>query len=113
MRRKSLALGLLALLTCCRGAGEVRFEDSQCFIDGAAATLAQVEKRQAEVAHHVSERQPLIILVTVVVVVLASSSYIERLLLLLSVRRAGAASLAERFRQAMARYRKNRCAIFQ
>lgn len=96
----------LALLSCCRAKAEVRFEDGKCFVDGAVATLAQVEKRQAEVTSLIASHQPLVVLVTVVIVVLASTSYIERLLLLLSLRRTEAPSLTEKFRQTMERYRE-------
>ena len=97
---------VLPLLSCCRAKAEVRFEDGKCFVDGAVATLAQVEKRQAEVTSLIAAHQPLVVLVTVVIVVLASTSYIERLLLLLSLRRTEAPSLTEKFRQTMERYRE-------
>jgi hypothetical protein len=103
-RRLLLALVLVSTAGCARAA-HVEFVDGQCLIDGEAASLAQVEVRQARITERVLARQPWFVVVTILVVVLAGASHIEKIALLFSTRRQEAHSLGDRLRNALDRYR--------
>ena len=90
---------------CGGGPGRVEFVNGQCLIDGAAATLPQVETRQAQMSERILARQPLFAVITVLVLVLAGMSHIEKLILLFSTRKSGAQGLGERLKLALERYR--------
>jgi len=96
-----LLAALLAAGGCGNGPGRVEFVNGQCLVDGAPATLPQVETRQAQVSEHILSRQPLLALVTVMVLVLAGMSHIEKLILLFSTRKSGAQGLGERLKLAL------------
>ncbi len=83
----------------------VEFSDGQCLIDGEAATLHEVEARQARITERVLARQPWFVVVTILVVVLAGASHIEKIALLFSTRHKEAHSLGDRLRNALDRYR--------
>lgn len=95
----------LALLAGCGGPGRVEFVSGQCLIDGQAASLKEVEARQAAVSRRILDRAPLSVILTVLVVVLAGASHMEKLLWLFSARRRGGKKFSERLQSALERYR--------
>jgi hypothetical protein len=101
------ALGLLGVLflVACEHPGRVEYAGGQCIIDGQAATLVEVESRQAKISERIVARQPISVAVTILIVLLAGASHIEKLILLFSTRRKEAHSLGDRIRNALDRYR--------
>jgi hypothetical protein len=102
--RGALILGSLGLAGC-TGAGQVKYVDGQCWIDGVSANITQVEARQADLTQHMLARQPILTAIAVAAVALAGAGYIQRLLTILAARRAPAQNLGERLRLRMERYR--------
>jgi hypothetical protein len=102
---RALVLAALACAAGCGGPGRIEYVSGQCLIDGAPATLAEVETRQAQVGERILSRQPWFAVVTVLVLVLAGMSHIEKLILLFSTRKSGAQGLGERLKLALERYR--------
>src|SRR5262249_52887743 len=87
------------------GPGRVEFTGGQCVIDGAPATLDQVEARQARLSERIVARQPISVVGTVLVVGLAGFSHIEKPFLLFNSRKTPAHCLGARLRLALDRYR--------
>ena len=106
---RPLAVGLgtfsLLLMQACGGASAVQYVDGNCLIGGTAATIAQVEARQALVTQHILSRQPILTAIAVAAVAIASASYLQRLLVMLAARRASDTNFAERVRARMERHR--------
>jgi len=100
-----LGVLFLSALAGCEHPGRVEYAGGQCIIDGKAATLVEVESRQAKISERIVARQPLSVAVTILVVLLAGASHIEKLILLFSTRRKEAHSLGDRIRNALDRYR--------
>lgn len=105
-----LVLQALAAIAC-SGPGTVQFDRERCYVDGRAATLTQVEEREALVQHRIAVRQPWLVVITVVVVSLAGIGYIEKLVLLLSASR-DTKGMGERMRAVAERYRAHRVRYF-
>jgi hypothetical protein len=101
------ALAILSVLICCscEHPGHVEYTGGQCMIDGAPATLSEVEARQAKISERVVARQPLSVAVTILIVLLAGASHVEKLILLFTTRRKEAHGLGDRIRNALDRYR--------
>ena len=93
------------LATGCHGPAHVEFTSGQCMIDGRAATLSEVEARQARISERILARQPLFVVITVLIVALAGFSHVEKLVLLFVTRKTQAHGLAERLRLGLERYR--------
>jgi hypothetical protein len=99
-------LPLLAIAAAaCTPKNPVEYVDGQCLIGGVAATLAQVEARQAEVTQHILSRQPVLTAIAITAVVVAGSGYLRRILTMLAARRAPSQSFADRLRARLERYR--------
>jgi hypothetical protein len=101
-----LAGVLMAITSACGGAGEVRFNQGGCTIDGQAADLPRVEAREAAVQHRIARLQPWLVAITVTIVALAGIGYVERLIMLFSARRQ-ARGMGERLQAVVDRYRSH------
>jgi hypothetical protein len=109
MIRRAFVVALL-LLGACGGPGHVQYDNERCLVDGHAATLGEVEARQAAVAARIQARQPWFAIVTIVVVVVAGLSNLEKALVLLRARKKeGEAdrNLSDRIRDALERHRES------
>ncbi len=106
-RCASFAIGVVGAVLAggCTTALKVQFEAGRCLMDGAAATLGEVETRQAELTQHVLGRQPVLTGIAVAAVALASIGYLQRLWTVLALRRVEDQTFADRVRSRMARYR--------
>ena len=114
--RTLLAAGLLVatvLLAACGGPGRVQYDNGRCLIDGHAATLGEVEVRQAAVAARIQSRQPWFAVVTIVFVLVAGASNAEKAMVLLRARKTGGGRpLSERLRDALDRHRQSPMRFF-
>jgi hypothetical protein len=104
-RRLYQWLPLLAIAAACTPKNPVEYVDGQCLIGGVAATLAQVEARQAEVTQHILSRQPVLTAIAITAVVVAGGGYLQRILTMLAARRVPSQSFADRLRARLDRYR--------
>jgi len=105
--RTLLAAGLLMAITSgCSGAGDIRFSQDGCTIDGRPADLPRVEAREAAVQHRIASLQPWLVAITVAIVSLAGIGYVERLVMLFSARR-DARGMGQRLQMLVDRYRSH------
>jgi hypothetical protein len=103
------ALLMLLLVAACGGPGHVQYDNDRCLIDGQAATLAEVEARQATVAARIQSRQPWFAIVTIIIVLVAGASNAEKALVLFRARKHDGERrpLGERIRDALDRQRQS------
>jgi hypothetical protein len=107
MLKRAIVAAVL-LLGACGGPGRVQYDNERCLIDGHAATIGEVETRQAAVAARIQSRQPWFAIVTIVVVIVAGASNAEKLMVLVRARKEGAGRpLGERIRDVLERHRES------
>src|SRR4051794_15369276 len=103
LRAAVILLGLVG--SGCSGPGHVQYDNDRCLIDGRAASLAEVEARQAAVAARIQARQPWFAIVTIVVVLVAGASNAEKAMVLVRARKSdGGRPMSERLRDALDRH---------
>ena len=104
---RALLVGMV-MLAACGGPGHIQYDSDRCLIDGHAASLGEVEARQASVAQRIQSRQPWFAVVTIVVVLVAGASNADRALLLLRARKHdGGRALSDRIRDTLDRHRQH------
>jgi len=97
-------LATLAVLPACAG-NTVEYVNGKCLIDGASASLTQVETRQAEMTQHVLSRQPILTAIVVGMVAIAIAGYLPRIFAILTARKAPVEKFSDRLRARIERYR--------
>lgn len=95
---------IVGLLPAC-AVSSVEYAGGKCLIDGAPASLTQVESRQAEMTQHVLSRQPILTAIVVGMVVLAIAGYLPRIFAILTARKAPVEKFSDRLRARIERYR--------
>jgi hypothetical protein len=89
MIRRLACLALMTLAIGCSPVGRVQYENNKCFIDGQAATVADVDARLTAVSQRIMERQPWFAVVTLFVILIAGASNVDKLLTILRARHEG------------------------
>jgi hypothetical protein len=95
---------MLALLPAC-ASSTVEYASGKCLIDGAPASLTQVEERQSEMTQHVLSRQPILTAIVVGMVAMAIAGYLPRIFAILTARKAPVEKFSDRLRARIERYR--------
>ena len=88
----------LAVLPACDST-TVEYASGKCLIDGAPATLTQVEDRQSEMTQHVLARQPILTAIVVGMVATAIAGYLPRIFAILTARKAPVEKFSERLHE--------------